>query len=219
VKVLSSKQRILLVDDHQIFRQSLRALLENYPHIEIIGEASNGEMAVRLSETLIPDIVFMDISMADVNGIEATRMIIEAHPKIKIIALSTYSDQVYVNDIMNAGAVAFVCKSEGIEELQHALDAVVQGKIYLCSSVAKVLARALFDNRFDTLKKSVSLSNREQQILSRIANCKSSAMIAVELGIAVGTVDVHRRNIMRKLDLHSAVELTRYALNVGLVSS
>jgi two-component system NarL family response regulator len=217
VKELFAKQRILLVDDHQIFRESLRSLLDKFSNIEVVGEASDGLTAIRLAQLLSPDIVCMDIGMAGLNGIETTRQIITLNPTIKVVALSTYSDPVYVTDIMNAGATAFVCKSEGIEELRHAILAVQQGKIYLCTTVAKAIANAMFVNRSES-NKPVSLSNREQQILRRIADGKSSVQIAGEFNIATGTVDVHRRNIMRKLELHNAVELTRYAIKMGLVS-
>ena len=210
------KHSILLVDDHKIFRDALRSLIMNYPELEVIGEAGDGLEALRLASELRPDIVFMDINLPRLSGIETTKQMLVLLPEVRVIALSTYIDQAYVSDMINAGASAYVCKSEGSEELQNAIAAVIAHKKYLCASVANNMMRESFVSREI---KTVTLSARERQVLQRISNGLSSLQIAHELNIATGTVDVHRRNLMRKLQLHNAVELTRYALNTGIAEN
>jgi DNA-binding NarL/FixJ family response regulator len=209
-------KRILLVDDHQIFREALRGLLERMPELEVVGETGDGLAVFALVSERQPDIVCMDIGIPGMNGIEATRQLTAAFPAVKVIALSTHSDQVYVIDMMKAGAAAYVTKDEGGKELLRAIEAVSKGQHYFCPAVADVVTRVLFSPKEH--HKGPLLGAREQQVLCMVAAGLSSQAIATQLGIATGTVDVHRRNIMRKLDLHTAVDLTRYAISVGLVS-
>ncbi len=206
--------RILLVDDHQIFREALRSLLERTPNLEVVGEAGDGLSALKLAEEMSPDIVCLDVGMPGVNGVETARMFSQRFPNTKIIALSTYSERVYVMDMLKAGASAYVTKAEGGKELLRAIDAVANNRQYLCPSISDATVGILLSNNMGNTP--AVLSDRERQILRLVASGKSSHEIAIELSIASGTVDVHRRNIMRKLDLHSAVELTRYAINAGL---
>jgi len=210
------KYSILLVDDHKIFRDALRSLFSSHPELEVTGEAGDGPEALRLARELKPDIVLMDINLPGLSGIETTRKLLALRPEVGVIALSTYKEQVYVSDMINAGASAYVCKTEDSVELLQAIAAVIGHKKYLCSSVANNLIRESFVKRG---ARTVSLSARERQVLQRISNGLSSLQIAMELDIATGTVDVHRRNLMRKLQLHNAVELTRYALNSGLTEA
>lgn len=210
------KLRLLIVDDHRIFREALRGMLEASPDLEVVGEAGDGAQALRLVDELAPDIVCMDIGMADVNGIETTRRIIVAHPSVRVIALSTYVDRVYVNDMMNAGAVAYVAKSARGKELLDAIAAVARGQHYVCPTISRSISRS------EPLTQRGSarglLGPREREVLRLVAQGLSSPQIAARLDIATGTVDVHRRNLMRKLDLHNAAELTRYALTTGLLA-
>ena len=209
--------KILLVDDHQMFRDALISLLKTIPGVEVVGAVGTGVDALSFASEKLPDIVCMDIGMAGENGIDITKKILEIIPSIKVIALSTYSDQGYVREMMQAGASAYVTKDESSEELQRAITAVSNNRLYLCSSITNVLTRAIF---IQTTKKKNTpmLGRREQQVLQLVAVGKTSEQIARDLGIAKSTVNVHRRNIMRKLDLHNAVEITRYAVNSGLVS-
>jgi DNA-binding NarL/FixJ family response regulator len=209
-------KRILLVDDHQIFREALRGLLERMPELEVVGETGDGLAVFALVNELQPDIVCMDIGIPGRNGIEVTRQLMAAFPALKVIALSTYSDQIYVIDMIKAGAAAYVTKAEGGKELLRAIEAVSNGQHYFCPGVADVVTRALVSPKEQ--QKRALLGAREQQVLCLVAEGLSSQTIAARLGIATGTVDVHRRNILRKLGLHSAVDLTRYAISIGLVS-
>ncbi len=207
--------RVLLVDDHRIFREALRMLLEQMPDILVVGEAGNGEEAIALARQLVPDIVCMDIAMPGINGVEATRELHAACPGIKVIALSTHADHVYVIDMMAAGASAYVTKAEGGKELLRAIEAVGNGHQYLCASITDTTTRAMVNQRQG--RTHPLLGHREQQVLCLVAQGMNSPQIAAQLGIATGTVEVHRRNIMRKLDLHNAVDLTRYVIGSGLI--
>ena len=211
------KIKILLVDDHKIFREALRMLLDKNDTLEVIGESDNGAHAIELTNSLLPDVVFMDITLEGKNGIETTREIKTNHPYIKVVCLSSHTDTVYIADMIAAGASGYITKKEGIKELMLATSAVRKGKNYISPSIANVLTTSLFSHT-DGGRGSASLTRREQQVLRGIAAGQTSGQIASDLEIALGTVDVHRRNLMRKLELHSAVELTRYAINIGLIS-
>lgn len=210
-------KKLLLVDDHQMFREALRSLLEKVPGIEIVGESGTGLDVLQLAAALSPDIVCMDISMPGISGIEVTRQLVAAFPRIKVIALSTHADHIYVTDMMKAGASAYVTKAEGGHELLRAIDAVTRNQPYWCPGATEALARTM--NATGAGPNAVlPLGAREQQVLRLVAEGLSSLDIAVKLNISHATVDVHRRNIMRKLGLHSAVELTRYAVSHGMVA-
>lgn len=207
--------RLLLVDDHRIFREALRNLLEQMPNIIVVGEAGSGLEAITLARQIVPDMVCMDIAMPGITGIEATRELRIACPGVKVIALSTYADRVYAMDMIAAGASAYVTKAEGSKELLRAIEAVGNGHRYLCASVSGATPRALANQELE--RTHGVLGDRERQVLCLVAGGMNSQQIAVQLGIATSTVDVHRRNIMRKLNLHSAVDLTRYAIKAGLL--
>lgn len=208
--------KILLADDHQIFREALRSLLEKYPDIEVVGEASNSEEVQQLASSLAPDIVCMDIGMPGLNGIDATKQLKARLPRIQVIALSSYAEAVYIIDMMRAGASAYVTKASGGKDLLKAIEAAKHKRQYLSPGLADLVTGAIFqqNERSNTQR----LGSREKQVLSLVARGYQSQQIAAELGIAPSTVDVHRRNIMRKLNLHNAVELTRYAISTGLVT-
>ena len=207
--------RILLVDDHQMFREALRSLLEKTPNLAVVGEAGDGQSALKLAGDLSPDVICLDIGMPGINGIETAKTLSIRFPKTKIIALSTHTDRVYVMDMLKAGVAAYVTKAEGGKELLRAIEAVANNRQYLCPSISDATVGILLNKGAGDTP--TVLSEREQQILRLVASGMSSQEIAHLLSIAAGTVDVHRRNIMRKLDLHSAVELTRYAFNTGLI--
>lgn len=209
--------RILLADDHQLFREALRSLLGRSPHIDVVAETGNGLEVIGLVQKSSPDIVCMDISMPGLNGIETTRQITRTWPQVKVIALSAFSEQRYVMDMMAAGAAAYVTKTEAGDELLRAIEAVSNNHSYLCPDAIDSVKGALSSHA--TLeKKAVPLGPRERQVLVLVAAGYTSIQIAEQLHIAASTIEVHRRNIMRKLDVHSVAGLTRYAIRNGLVS-
>lgn len=203
------KIRLLLVDDHQIFREALQRLLLSVTDVEVVGLASSGADVLELARATAPHVVCMDINMSGMNGIEATRSLHAALPGIKVVALSTHLEQHYVLEILQAGATGYVTKSEGCDELLHAIRAAAQGRTYISSEVTAVMAGVLLDQHAGRCPK--TLGPREWQVLKLVADGNTSNVIASKLGIAASTVEVHRRNIMRKLEIHSVAELTRYA--------
>lgn len=204
---------VLLVDDHRMFREGLRALLDKQPDFTIAGEAGNGFDALKLVSRHAPQVVVMDIAMRDMNGIEATRRIVAQNAKIKIVALSAYSDKRYVMEMLGAGALAFVLKETAADELCRAIRAVIHNRQYVSAEIADALA----DSYESTPGAGTcELTERERQVLQLLAEGRSSPMIARRLHISVRTVDAHRRNIMVKLNLFSIAELTKYAVREGL---
>ena len=206
--------RILLVDDHQMFRSALRSLLEKSENLTIVGETGDAFEVLSLARKTSADIVCMDIGMPGMNGIETTRQLIAACPLIKVIALSSYSDQKYVQDMMSAGASAYVTKVEAADELLQAILLVQQNRKYLCPDVANVLLDELSPIHDD---ESCTLSKRERQVLCLVAEGQTSMIIADRLNISSSTVDVHRRNILRKLKMHNVADLTRYAISNNIL--
>ena len=209
--------RIVLADDHQMFRQALRAMLEKEPGMKVVAEASNGDELLEIVGTQQIDVVCIDIGMPGMNGIEATRRLLAIRPNIKVIGLSAFSDRQFVLDLLNAGATGYVTKAEAGDELLRAIHTVKLGRTYLCPDVAATVTNALLDNtpRDATAPR---ITARERQVLQLIAEGYTSTRIADRLHLAPSTVEVHRRNIMRKLDLHSVAELTKYAIRSGLTS-
>lgn len=214
---MSTPIRIVLADDHQMFLHALRALLEKEPGIKVVGAASNGDDLLDFVHRHPVEIACVDIGMPAMNGIEATRRLLAIRPDIKVIGLSAFSDRQFVLDLLNAGARGYVTKAEAGEELLRAIHTVHVGKTYLCPDVAATVTSALLDNTpRDT--SSPRITARERQVLQLIAEGHTSARIAERLHVAPSTVEVHRRNIMRKLDLHSVAELTKYAIRSGITT-
>lgn len=203
--------RLLVVDDHQIFREALQRLLLSVTDLEVVGQASTGAEVLELARATSPAVVCMDINLPDINGIEVTRALRSALPKVKVVALSAHLEQRYVLEMLKAGANAYVTKSEGCDELLHAIRAAAQGRTYLSSDAADLVAGNLIEKSAGRYQKTIGA--REWQVLKLVADGLTSNTIASQLGIATATVDVHRRNIMRKLDIHSVAELTRYVDN------
>lgn len=211
--------RILLADDHQMFREALRILLEKTPDFEVVAETGDGLEVFALARETAPNIVCMDIGMPGLSGIEITRQITAGLPLIKVIALSTYSDHGYVADMLNAGAAAYVTKAAAGVELLRAIEAVRRNRSYLCPDATEALKEAMFSQRDERPPAGAKLGAREIQVLQLVAVGMTSSQIARQMGIALSTVEVHRRNIMRKLDVDGVVGLTRYAIRNGLVSN
>ncbi|AYH44593.1 response regulator transcription factor [Azoarcus sp. DN11] len=213
----NTKVHIALADDHRMFLHALRALLEKEPGIDVVGVAGTGEELLAIAADQPVDIACVDIGMPAMNGIETTRRLLALRPHIKVIGVSAFSDRQFVLDLLNAGARGFVTKAEAGEELLRAIHTVQLGKTYLCPDVAATVTNALLDNvPRDTATPRITA--RERQVLQLIAEGHTSARIAERLHLAASTVEVHRRNIMRKLDLHSVAELTKYAIRNGITT-
>lgn len=207
--------RLLLVDDHAILRDGLRAILAPLPEYEIVGEASNGHDAVALAATVRPDVVVMDVSMPDLGGVDATRLLLAATPGIRVIGLSMHSDRRYVSAMFAAGASGFVLKESATKELLLALEAVGRGRTFVSEGLSSALEPNAESGHGLRIRK---LSSRERQVLQLVAEGRSSKEIATRLTIAVPTVETHRRQIMGKLKIRSVAELTKYAVREGLTS-
>jgi two-component system NarL family response regulator len=213
---MKKRLRILLADDHRMFREALRGLLDGMPDLEVVAETGNGLDVVGLACETAADIACMDIGMPGMNGIEVTRRLVAICPDIKVIAVSAYAERRYVLDMISAGAAAYVTKAGAGDELLRAIDSVRNKQMYLCPLAANAVAGALSAGLTGNKGLSTQLGARERQVLQLVAEGVTSPQIAVRLNIAQSTVEVHRRNIMRKLNLHSVAELTRYAINQGL---
>ncbi len=212
------KTRILLADDHQMFRNALRLMLERDPAMVVVGEANDGVELLRIAAERPADVACIDIGMPRMNGIEATRRLLSQTPGVKVIGLSAMTDRDFVLDMLKAGAAGFVTKSESGEELLRAIRAVRANRKYLCPEIAATVTGALLDTD-DSPAATPRLGSRERQVLQLVADGNTSVKIAERLHLASSTVEVHRRNIMRKLNLHNIAELTKYAIRNGLTTS
>jgi two-component system response regulator NreC len=214
-----SKIRLLLVDDHEIVRAGLRMLFQAEPDMEIVGEVGSGEEALRAVRDLEPDVVLMDVVMAGMSGIEATRRIKEANSDVAVLALTMHEDEQYFFEMLNAGASGYVPKRAAPDDLVSAIRVASQGNVFLYPTLAKLLVKD-FLQRSETgiTPSSEELTAREREVLTCIADGMTNREIAETLVISAKTVDRHRENIMRKLNLHNRVELVRYAIEKGLIS-
>ena len=212
--------RVLIADDHKIMLAGLRSLLEKQTDIEVVGEADNGRKAVQMTQEKKPDVVVMDVSMPDLNGIEATTQIIESLPETRVIALSMHSDKRFVMGMLRAGASGYLLKDCASQELANAIVQVAGGKKYLSPEITGVVINdfLLGDSSEDVAIAASQLSPREREVLQLIAEGWSTKQIASHLYVSIKTIETHRRQIMKKLDLHSIADLTKYAIREGLTS-
>jgi len=211
--------RVLIADDHTIMRAGLRSLLEKEDQIEVVAEAENGRRAVQLAVEHEPDVVVMDVSMPDLNGIEATSQVLESLPEAKVIALSMHTDKRFVMGMLRAGASGYLLKDCASQELASAIVSVASNKKYLSPDIAGVVIEdSLYGLQQEGETVSSLLSAREREVLQLIAEGWSTKQIAAHLYVSVKTVETHRRQIMKKLDLHNIAELTKYAIREGLTS-
>ena len=209
--------RVLLADDHNIVREGLRSLLEKDPEIEVVAMADNGRTAVQLAGELKPDVAVLDIAMPEMNGIEATRRITRDDPEIKVLALSMHSARRFVTEALSAGAKGYLLKDCAAEELVRAIRTVAANETYLSPKVAGLIVKDYLKHSPEsTLSDESCLTNREREILQLIAEGESTKEIAFKIGVSIKTVETHRQQIMKKLNLHSVAELTRYAIREGL---
>jgi two-component system, NarL family, response regulator NreC len=206
--------RILLADDHAVVRQGFKMILGAQSDMEIVGEAGNGREAVELAENLKPDIVVMDVAMPELNGIEATRRLSTSSPHTRVVALSMHKDNVYVREILRAGARGYLLKDSVAADVVNAIRAVARGESYLSPAVSNAV---LDDYRKHVTNPIDLLSSREREVLQMLAEGKTNKEIAVVLNLSVYTVDAHRGRIMEKLNLHSINELVRFAVRNGLI--
>ena len=214
-----SKIKLVLADDHAVVRSGLRMLLQAQPDIEIVGEAESGKEALAQVLRLQPDVILMDLQMPGMNGIEATRQIKEAGEDTAVLALTMHEDDQYFFEMLQAGASGYLPKRAAPDELVHAIRTVSRGEVFLYPSLATRLVQSYLggDGGGDAVTLVSDLTPREQEVLVLIAEGLTNPEIADKLVISVKTVDRHRENIMRKLNLHSRIELVKYAIRHGLI--
>ncbi|HYF94351.1 MAG TPA: response regulator transcription factor [Symbiobacteriaceae bacterium] len=223
--------RVLLVDDHAILREGIRYLLSASGEVDVVGEAQDGIEALEMVEQLMPDAVLMDIAMPRMNGIEATTELKRRHPDLPILILSMYDSEEYVLPILKAGAAGYVLKRAAAQELVSALKAVVSGQVILHPDIARTVMENLGQGGHAAAPAAAppvrteganpqldQLTEREREVLTLIARGLTNQQIGEKLYISIKTVQAHRANLMEKLDLHDAVELTKFAIKTGLVS-
>jgi two-component system response regulator NreC len=209
--------KILLADDHKIVREGLRALLDKKPDFEVVAEAENGRMVLQRAREVLPDVIVMDLTMPDLNGIEATRQLITALPDIKVIALSMHSDNRLVVGMLDAGASGYLLKDCAFEELENAIHNVVANQIYLSPKIARDFIEYHVHNSLLAQSSAFSvLTARERQILQLLAEGKNTKQMAASFKVSIKTVEAHRKHIMKKLNIHSVSGLTKYAIREGL---
>jgi two-component system response regulator NreC len=215
------KTRLLLVDDHAVVRSGLRMLLGSHAELEIAGEAGTAEDALQKAGELRPDLILMDIGLPDKTGIEATREIKRNFPDVRILALTIHEDEEYFFQMLDAGASGYVPKRAAPEELLSAIRVAAAGEVYLYPSMAKLLVRDFLNIERPAGERPNldGLTDREREVLTHLAEGVSNDEIAVTLVISPRTVERHRENIMRKLNLHSRSELVRYAIRKGIIKA
>ncbi|MEW5721537.1 MAG: response regulator transcription factor [Thermodesulfobacteriota bacterium] len=209
--------RVLICDDHAMIREGLRALLDENPNLEVVGEADNGREVVRLCTLLNPDVVIMDIGMPELNGIEATRLIKAQRPAIRVVALTMHSSRRLVKEMLRAGAIGYVLKSSAFDELAAALDFACRDKPYISPSLAGVVLEE-FNGRGDGPFPQPELTPREREVLQLLAEGHGIKDIAARLYMSENTAQTHRRNIMEKLNIYSIAQLTKFAIREGITS-
>ncbi len=213
------KTRILLADDHAIVRRCLRSLAEEQPDMEVVGEAGDGQQAVDLVRELSPDMVIMDVSMRNLNGVEATRQILGEFTQVIVIALSVHSDRLHITEMLRAGASGYVLKECVFQELAAAIRATSLGETYLCRKINRTVVddyvRLLSQDKCGPLEE---LTSREREVLQLLAEGKTSKQIAMTLHVSAKAIEANRRRIMEKLDVDSVAKLVKWAIIGGITS-
>ncbi len=222
---MPKKTRILIADDHDVVRSGLRALLHSFPDFSVIGEAADGEEAVRLASERKPDVILMDISMPRLDGIEATTHIIEQQPDARVVILSVHEDEEYVRRILKAGARGYVLKNARRKEIAQAVRSALSGDRFFSPGISRIIVDGYIKRSADSppgqqqpeTQGDQRLTKRELEILGLIANGLTNKQIADQLFLSFRTVNTHRTNIMQKLDIHDTAGLVRHAMSLGLV--
>lgn len=217
--------RVLLCDDHRILREGLKALINRQSDMEVIAEADNGREIIQVARELLPDIIIMDVSMPDMNGIEATRQIVSENPSARVIALSVHASRKFIMEMLRAGASGYVLKECAFEELVKAIDTIANNRIYLCNAINDIVVRDYLctlkagrqiqgedSNAFSVL------TDREREVLQLIAEGKTTKEIAFSLHVSVKTVEAFRHNLMNKLGIYNIAGLTKFAVLEGLTT-
>ncbi|MGD0572940.1 MAG: response regulator transcription factor [Sedimentisphaerales bacterium] len=211
--------KVLIVDDHGIVREGLKALIKKRADVEVVGEAEDGNAAVKLVSRFAPDVVIMDVTMPNLNGVEATRTITRNNPNTKVIALSMHTDKTIVREMFKAGAYGYVLKSYLFDELNKSLEALKKGERYLSPHIAVLIRQDYAASKAKgTAGNRKPLSERERQVLQLVAEGKSIKEISLLLHLSPKTTDAHRRNLMTKLGTASVADLIKYAIREGLTS-
>jgi len=211
------KLRIVLAEEHAVVREALSCLIDRQQDMQIVGQADNGKAALELAQELRPDVVVTGVAMQNMNGIEATRLIKDKLPHIKIIALSAYDNEEYVMGMIKAGVSAYLLKDCAFEELVKAIETVVQGKSYLSPDITTILLKKEVSDQ-DGVHRAV-LNDRDKKIVRLLAEGKSARQIAGEQGLSVKTIEGRRRRIMEKLNISNTAQLVRYAIGEGFIST
>jgi len=214
-----SPLRVLLAEDHTLVRAGIRALLQSMEGVEVVAEAADGREALRLAKVHHPDVLLMDITMKELNGLEAAARLAKEHPAIRVIILSMHADQVYVRQALQAGAVGYLLKGADVAELELALKAVTRGDTYLSPSVSKDLVGGLLNGKATAANPMDGLTPRQRETLQLIAEGKTTKEIASRLNLSVKTVETHRAQLMERLDIHDVAGLVKFAIRVGLAQA
>jgi DNA-binding NarL/FixJ family response regulator len=211
--------RILLVDDHRIVREGLRSLIEKEPDLKIIGEAEDGRAAVKLATELKPDIVVMDLTMPEMNGMIATAEILRTNPEIKVLILSMHADRRFVAETLSAGASGYLLKDRAFSEMVKAIQAIQKGEVFLSPEITRLVVQD-YKSKLgqETAVIAPELSKREREVLQMVAEGCTTKEIATALGVSIKTIESHRQQLMAKLKVDSVAELTKYAIREGLTS-
>lgn len=214
---MTERIRVLLVDDHPLVIDGIQARLENEGEIEVVGRGGNGQEAINLSRELEPDVVLMDISMPVMNGLEATRIMKERSPSVRVLILSMHDNREYMVQLIQAGAKGYILKDVSAAEMVKAVETVYHGGTYFSASASQTMFSQFDQSTGSEQRSDAQLTQREQTVLKLLAEGRNNKEIARVLGISVRTVETHRQNIKSKLDIHTAAGLTRYAIEHNLV--
>jgi len=211
--------RILLADDHALVRAGIRSLLEKIPNVEVVGEAGTGRQALEMVKTRLPNLVFMDIAMAELGGLEALPRITKDFPGVRVIILSAHANEEYVIRALRSGAAGYMLKDSARAELELAITSVSEGKTYLNPSISRPVIDSYLERVGGPLSSLEQLTPRQREILQLIAEGKNTKDIASDLDISVKTIESHRLQLMERLNIHDIPGLVRYAIRTGLVSA
>lgn len=213
------KINVMIADDHMIVRDGLRSLLEKQSDIKVVTEADNGRDALKYAQQLSPDVIIMDIGMQGLNGIDATRQIIGQMPDVKVLALSMYADKQFIKGMLKAGASGYMLKDGASRELVDAIRIVANSKIFISPSIAGVVTEDYLEHLAEKDASVYSvLTSREVEVLQLLAEGRSTKQAASTLNVSIKTIETHRQNIMKKLDINNIVDLIKYAIREGIIS-
>lgn len=214
--------QILIADDHELVRKGLRTVLENQPGWKVCGEATNGRQAVELTKQLGPDVIVLDVTMPELNGLEATRQILKTVPKAEVLILTMHESDKLVSEMLAAGAHGYILKADTSRLLISAVESLAQHQPFFTGKVSELLLNGYLDpgkNGKSAIGPVAHLTAREREIVQLLTEGKTNKEVAVALGVSVKTVDAHRANVMHKLDLHSVTDLVRYAIRNQLIEA